>query len=91
MNQVLPIALKERSDGEELAVTALICGDLTKLKEMKNVVDDDGVFQVLDLHLHIGSYVPLVFGIEENGAHLALVGRGRDVAAAKHSAWVRLV
>ncbi|XWS07887.1 hypothetical protein CRYUN_Cryun41cG0031000 [Craigia yunnanensis] len=88
MNQVLPIALKERSDGEELAVTALICGDLTKLKEMKNVVDDDGVFQVLDLHLHIGSYVPPAFGIEENGAHLALVGRGRDVAAAKHSAWV---
>ncbi|XWS75099.1 hypothetical protein CRYUN_Cryun01aG0055800 [Craigia yunnanensis] len=90
MNQVLPIALKERSDGEELAVTALVCGDLEKSKEMKNLVDDDGVFQVLDVHLHIGSYVSPVFGIEEKGAHLALVGRGRDVAAAKYSAWIRL-
>ncbi|WRX12881.1 Aminotransferase class IV - like 2, partial [Theobroma cacao] len=90
MNQVLPIALKERSDGEELAVTALVCGDFEKLKEMKNVGDDDGFFGVLDVHLHVGNYVPPVFGIEENGAHLALVGRGRDVAAAKYSAWVRL-
>ncbi|XVE99390.1 hypothetical protein REPUB_Repub03eG0194100 [Reevesia pubescens] len=92
MNQVLPIALKERSNGEELAITTLVCGDLEKLKEMKNVVGDidDGVFRVLDVHLHIGSYVPPVFGIEENGAHLALVGRGRDVAAAKYSDWVRL-
>ncbi|XP_022764568.1 uncharacterized protein LOC111309833 isoform X2 [Durio zibethinus] len=91
MNQVLPIALKERSDGQELAITALVCGDLEKLKEIENVVDDgDGIFHVLDVHLHIGSYVPPVFGIEENGAHLALVGRGRDVAAAKYSAWVRL-
>ncbi|XVE75317.1 hypothetical protein DITRI_Ditri12bG0084700 [Diplodiscus trichospermus] len=93
MKQLLPIALKERSDGEEFAVTALVCGDLEKLKEMKNVddYDDDGVvFRVLDVHLHIASYVPPVFGIEGNGAHLALVGRGRDVAAAKYSAWVRL-
>ncbi|KAK6234074.1 hypothetical protein QUC31_006480 [Theobroma cacao] len=90
MNQVLPIALKERSDGEELAVTALVCGDFEKLKEMKNVGDEDGFFGVLDVHLHVGNYVPPVFGIEENGAHLALVGRGRDVAAAKYSAWVRL-
>ncbi|MBA0666285.1 hypothetical protein Goklo_002715, partial [Gossypium klotzschianum] len=68
LNQVLPIALKERSNGEELAVTAL----------------------VLDLHVHIGSYIPPVFGIEESGAHLALLGRGRDFADAKYSDWVRL-
>ncbi|OMO81098.1 Aminotransferase, class IV [Corchorus olitorius] len=89
MNQVLPIALNERSDGQELAITALVSGDLEKLKEMKNV-DNNGVLGVLDVHFHIGSYVPPVFGIEENGAHLALVGPGRDVAAAKYSDWVRL-
>ncbi|XVF83313.1 hypothetical protein PTKIN_Ptkin16aG0476800 [Pterospermum kingtungense] len=53
--------------------------------------DDDGVFQVFDMLLHIRSYVPPVIGVGENGAHLALVGPGRDVAAAKYSAWVRLV
>ncbi|MBA0572142.1 hypothetical protein Golob_002503, partial [Gossypium lobatum] len=94
LNQVLPIALKERSNGEELAVTALVSGDIEKLKAMKNVGgggdDDNGVFQVLDLHVHIGSYIPPVFGIEESGAHLALVGRGRDFAYAKYSDWVRL-
>lgn len=94
LTQVLPIALKERSNGEELAVTALVSGDREKLKAMKNVGgggdDDNGVFQALDLHLHIGSYIPPVFGIEESGAHLALVGRGRDLADAKYSDWVRL-
>ncbi|TYI30381.1 hypothetical protein ES332_A05G383500v1 [Gossypium tomentosum] len=95
LSQVLPIALKERSKGEELAVTALVSGDIEKLKAMKNVGgggddDDKGVFQVLDLHLHIGSYIPPVFGIEESGAHLALVGHGRDLADAKYSDWVRL-
>ncbi|KAK8500697.1 hypothetical protein V6N12_074556 [Hibiscus sabdariffa] len=90
LNHVLPIALEERSNGEELAVTALISGDLEKLKAVGNVANDDGVFQFLDVHLHIGSYVPPVFGIEENGAHLALVGRGRDISDAKYSDWVRL-
>ncbi|KAK8691842.1 hypothetical protein V6N13_075337 [Hibiscus sabdariffa] len=92
LNHVLPIALEERSNGEELAITALISGDLEKLKAMGNVAndDDDRVFQFLDVHLHIGSYVPPVFGIEENGAHLALVGRGRDISDAKYSDWVRL-
>ncbi|GMI64064.1 hypothetical protein like AT3G54970 [Hibiscus trionum] len=91
LNHVLPIALEERSNGEELAVTALVSGDLEKLKAMENVANgDDGVFQFFDVHLHIGSYVPPVFGIEENGAHLALVGRGRDFSDAKYSDWVRL-
>ncbi|XP_039043402.1 uncharacterized protein LOC120182502 [Hibiscus syriacus] len=90
LNQVLPIALEERATGEELVVTALVSGDLEKLKAMKNVGNDDGVFQFLDVHLHIGSYVPPVFGIEENGAHLALVGRGRDISNVKYSDWVRL-
>ncbi|XP_039025598.1 uncharacterized protein LOC120158957 [Hibiscus syriacus] len=91
LNQVLPIALEERSNGEELAVTALVSGDFEKRKAMNDVGDDDdGVFQFLDVHLHIGSYAPPVFGIEETGAHLALVGRGRDISNAKYSDWVRL-
>ncbi|PPS20028.1 hypothetical protein GOBAR_AA00543 [Gossypium barbadense] len=77
LSQVLPIALKERSKGEELAVTALVSGDIEKLKAMKNVGGG-------------GSYIPPVFGIEESGAHLALVGHGRDLADAKYSDWVRL-
>ncbi|KAA3486240.1 Aminotransferase, class IV [Gossypium australe] len=65
---------------KDSAVTALVSGDIEKLKAMKNGGgddddDDNGVFQVLDLHLHIGSYIPPVFGIEESGAHLTLVGR----------------
>ena len=35
--------------------------------------------------------VPPMFGIQENGAHLAVVGPGREAASAKHSNWVRLV
>ncbi|KAK8488008.1 hypothetical protein V6N11_074132 [Hibiscus sabdariffa] len=49
LNHVLPIALEERSNGEELAVTALISGDLEKLKAVGNVANDDGVFQFLDV------------------------------------------
>ncbi|KAE8671078.1 Detected protein of confused Function [Hibiscus syriacus] len=63
LNQVLPIALEDRSIGEELAVTSLVFGDLEKRKAMDNV---------------------------EKGAHLALVGRGRDISNAKYSDWVRL-
>ncbi|XP_028552521.1 uncharacterized protein LOC110109581 isoform X2 [Dendrobium catenatum] len=59
----------------ELAVTVLIC--------------NGGVSgsSALDLYLHIGFYVPPVFGAA--GARLALAGRGRDVAEAKYSQWAR--
>ncbi|XP_028552520.1 uncharacterized protein LOC110109581 isoform X1 [Dendrobium catenatum] len=60
----------------ELAVTVLIC--------------NGGVSgsSALDLYLHIGFYVPPVFGAA--GARLALAGRGRDVAEAKYSQWARI-
>ncbi|XP_058110165.1 uncharacterized protein LOC131253250 isoform X3 [Magnolia sinica] len=65
-----------RSDGEELAVTTLICGN-------------GGPPMGLDVYVHFGIYVPPVFGGTENSAHLAVVGCGRDVARAKWSEWVR--
>ncbi|KAK1270525.1 hypothetical protein QJS04_geneDACA012674 [Acorus gramineus] len=67
-------ALKERGDNEELAVTALVCGDA------------DGVSGV-GVCLHIGVYVPMVFG--GVGARLAVVGHGRELPMAKSSEWVR--
>lgn len=82
MKQVLPIAMEERREGEELSITALVSGNLEKLR-----VGDEG----FDVSIYIGSYAPAVFGIRENGAFLAVVGRGRDLAAAKYSDWVRSV
>uniref|UniRef100_A0A803NNR3 Uncharacterized protein n=1 Tax=Cannabis sativa TaxID=3483 RepID=A0A803NNR3_CANSA len=38
---------------------------------------------VFDVLVYIGDFVPPVFGIRENGSHLAVVGPGRDVASAK--------
>ncbi|XP_020576453.1 uncharacterized protein LOC110022025 isoform X2 [Phalaenopsis equestris] len=61
----------------ELAVTALICGG-----------GGSGSMAKLDVYLHIGFYVPPVFGAA--GARLALAGRGRDVAEAKYSLWARI-
>lgn len=89
MNEGLPIALKGGRDGEELAVTVLVSGDYGKLSGIENMGSEDflGVF---DVHLHFSGYVPFVFGVEGTGARLALVGRGRDVAEAKYSDWVRL-
>lgn len=76
VSKALPVALRERSNGEELAIVALVSGIPEKLSE-------------IDVHLHIGTYVPPVFGVGGNGARLAVVGRGRDVAEAKYSDWVR--
>ncbi|XP_065872499.1 uncharacterized protein [Euphorbia lathyris] len=89
MRKILPVALRERSDGEELAITTLVSGDLDKLAEMENV-SGERVVEALDVCVHIGTYVPAVFGEEGNGARLALVGHGRDFAEAKYSEWVRL-
>ncbi|XP_061998001.1 uncharacterized protein LOC133715504 isoform X2 [Rosa rugosa] len=83
MKKVLPIALEGRSDGEELSITTLVSGNLGKLGE-------SGDLEPLDVSLYVGIYVPSVFGVRGNGAQLAVVGRGRDVAAAKYSDWVRI-
>ncbi|KAF3329927.1 Amino-transferase class IV [Carex littledalei] len=60
---------------DELAITALV-----RSKE--------GVGGLLDVFLHIGFYVPSVFG--SSGARLAVAGPGRDLASAKYSDWVRV-
>lgn len=89
MSKVLPIALKEWSGGEELSITTLVSGNLGKLGESGDL-EQEGNGGVLDVSIYIGSYVPPVFGVRGNGEHLAVVGRGRDAAAAKHSDWVRV-
>ncbi|KAL5569234.1 hypothetical protein UlMin_025809 [Ulmus minor] len=89
MGKVLPIALKERGNGEELSITALISGNLEKLSEIEDL-GGERFGRIFDVHVHVGIYVPLVFGIRENGARLAAVGRGRETAAAKYSNWVRV-
>lgn len=93
MSKVLPIAMKERrSDGEELSVTTLVSGNIERLSGIGNVDDDDGrVCQALDVYVYVGGYVVPAFGVRGNGARLAVVGRGRDVANAKYSDWVRSV
>ncbi|XP_031253914.1 uncharacterized protein LOC116111895 isoform X1 [Pistacia vera] len=89
MNKVMPIALKERRDEEELAVTVLFSGDFDKLSGMENV-GIENMCKIFDVHVHLSGYVPPVFGFHGNGVSLAVVGRGRDVAEAKYSDWVRL-
>ncbi|XP_057981870.1 uncharacterized protein LOC131167089 isoform X3 [Malania oleifera] len=86
LSKVLPVASSERRSGEELAITALVSGNLEKLKGNEEV-NGDRISQALDVCVHVGAYVPPVFGKREHGAHLAVVGRGRDVAAAKYSDW----
>lgn len=90
MSRVLGIALKERVDGEELSITVLVSGNLEKLGDSENLGEEQ-VPKGLDVHVCVGTYVPPVFGSKGNGASLAVVGREREVAAAKHSDWVRSV
>ncbi|BAT94066.1 uncharacterized protein HKW66_Vig0195180 [Vigna angularis] len=87
--KVLPIALKERKDGEELAITTLVSGNLEELNACETVRKEN-MSKILDVHVHVETYVPPTFGIWGNGVHLALVGYGRNVAAAKYSDWVRI-
>eukprot|EP00261_Vitis_vinifera_P038285 XP_019079528.1 PREDICTED: uncharacterized protein LOC100256538 isoform X3 [Vitis vinifera] len=89
MNKAIPIVLNERRSGGELAITTLVSGNFEKLSENENV-DEERISQILDVYLHVGSYVPPVFGVRENCAKLAVVGPGRDVAMAKYSDWLRL-
>ncbi|KAK7343590.1 hypothetical protein VNO77_12442 [Canavalia gladiata] len=89
MCKVLPIALKERNDCEELAITILASGNLEELNACETV-SEERMRKILDVHVHIETYVPPKFGIWGNGAQLAVVGKGRHVPAAKYSAWVRI-
>ncbi|KAL1221731.1 hypothetical protein V5N11_026181 [Cardamine amara subsp. amara] len=90
MNEALKslvVKESERSYGEELAVTVLVTGNVEKLNRLD---EERKVLDFLHVWLHIGTYLPCPLGVRENAASLALVGRGRDVAAAKYSDWVRL-
>ena len=89
MRKALPIALKERSDYEELAITIHVSGNLEELNVFDSV-DEERVSKILDVTLHLETYRPPAFGILENAAHLAVAGCGRYVAAAKYSDWVRI-
>ncbi|XP_057424838.1 uncharacterized protein LOC130718300 isoform X2 [Lotus japonicus] len=87
--KVLPIALNERIGCEEMAITTLVSGDLEELNASKTM-DEKRARKVFNVHVHVETYVPPAFGIRGNGAHLAVVGFGRHVAAAKYSDWVRI-
>ncbi|KAL2324399.1 hypothetical protein Fmac_023457 [Flemingia macrophylla] len=87
--KVLPVALQQRNDCEELAITTLVSGNLEELNAC-DTVSEERMVKILDVHLHVETYVPPAFGIRGNGVHLAVVGYGRHVAAAKYSDWVRI-
>lgn len=82
---------RERIYREELAVTVLVTGNVEKLDSFGdgNCEQERKLVDFLDVWLHIGGYSPCPLGVRQNAASLALVGRGRDVAAAKYSDWVR--
>ncbi|OVA13522.1 Aminotransferase [Macleaya cordata] len=90
LRNVLPMALKDRSVEEELVITAIVSGNSNNVDKAAEDREKERTFRVLDVYLHIGVYVPPVFGSRENSAHLAVVGPGRDTAKAKFSDWVRL-
>lgn len=89
MRKVMPIVVKERKIGEEFSFTTLLSGNWENLNRLEGGFDEEMIFEALDVYLHVGGYVPPVFGVGENAAHLAVVGRGRDFANAKYSDWVR--
>ncbi|XP_015159019.1 uncharacterized protein [Solanum tuberosum] len=84
MRKALPLVLDKRRNGEELAITCLVSGNVDSLEEL-----EENFSTAFDVYVHVGSYVPPLFGIHQNGARLAVVGCGRRVANAKYSDWVR--
>ncbi|XP_073143745.1 uncharacterized protein [Henckelia pumila] len=90
MRKATPFVLNERESGEEVAITILVSGNSENLSCLEDGFDERRVSDVLDVHVHVGAYVSPVFGVGGYGAHLAVVGRGRDLANAKYSEWVRL-
>nr|GFB91075.1 D-aminoacid aminotransferase-like PLP-dependent enzymes superfamily protein [Tanacetum cinerariifolium] len=75
--------------GLELAFTALVSGNLGILVPDEKAGEDD-ICRVFIICIHVSLYTPLAFGVQKNGAHLAVVGHGRDVANAKYSDRVRI-
>ncbi|VAI30482.1 unnamed protein product [Triticum turgidum subsp. durum] len=68
------LALGECCPGEDMALTALVRAGRAA----------DG----LEVCVHLGVYVPPVFG--DAGAKLAVAGSGREAAAAKYAPWARM-
>jgi hypothetical protein len=60
--------------GEDMALTALVRAG--------------GATEGLEVCVHLGMYVPPVFG--DAGARLAVAGTGREAAAAKYAPWARM-
>ncbi|KAK9671559.1 hypothetical protein RND81_12G038900 [Saponaria officinalis] len=85
MRVALPVAISGRSFGEELLISTLIGGNA---EELSGRFDDEMIDRVLDVYVHVGMYVPPVFGVVENGARLAVVGNRKDFAEAKYSDWL---
>lgn len=68
------LAPGECCSGEDMALTALVRAG--------------GSPEGLEVCVHLGVYVPPVFG--DAGARLAVAGSGREAAAAKYAPWVRM-
>ncbi|EPS58477.1 hypothetical protein M569_16337 [Genlisea aurea] len=80
----------EKKLQEEMAITILLSVNSENLNTLRLTENEATVFsEFVDVYLHIGGYVPPVFGVAENSARLAIVGRGRDFANAKYSDWIR--
>nr|GEY84336.1 putative D-aminoacid aminotransferase-like PLP-dependent enzymes superfamily protein [Tanacetum cinerariifolium] len=83
MRKPMPYALKERKSETELAFTALVSGTLGILVPDEKAGKED-VCRVFSMHIHVSLYIPLAFGVQKNGAHLAVVGHRRDVLNEKY-------
>uniref|UniRef100_A0A453KF62 Aminotransferase class IV n=1 Tax=Aegilops tauschii subsp. strangulata TaxID=200361 RepID=A0A453KF62_AEGTS len=68
------LALGECCSGEDMALTALVRAG--------------GAADGLEVCVHLGVYVPPVFG--DAGARLVVAGSGREAAAAKYAPWARM-
>ncbi|WOH02510.1 hypothetical protein DCAR_0521899 [Daucus carota subsp. sativus] len=90
MRTALPVAVEDMKVGEELAVTTLVSGNMENWRRNEGLDGEEMFREVFDVYIRVGLYVPLEFGLRENGAHLAAVGPGRAVANAKYSEWVRV-
>lgn len=88
MRKVMPAVLKERKNEEELAITSLVSGSSDSFSGADGL-NEENIFKSFNVYVHVTGYVPKEFGISENGAHLAVVGCGRELANAKYSDWVR--
>ncbi|KAK4754575.1 hypothetical protein SAY87_002679 [Trapa incisa] len=86
ISKVSPYICKETKVGQEWSVAVLVCGNSEKFIEHASL-DREKISRALDVHIHVSSHIPMVFG--SSGASLALVGRGRTLATAKHLDWVR--